>query len=98
MSSPTLVLSGVPRGSHLGPILFTYFINDISDCINSAKFLQLADDIKLYSEITCPMDSSKLQGNLDQVTEWSTANGLSINLSKSSILSFVKNRHSFVFD
>lgn len=94
-SRSVIVLSGEPQGSHLGPILFTYFINDICDCIKSANFLLFAYHIKLFSKITCPMNSSKLQGDLDRVMEWSKANGLSINLSN---LTLVKNRHPYAFD
>jgi hypothetical protein len=41
------VLSGIPQGSILGPTLFTIFINDISDDIQS--FCRIfADDTKAF--------------------------------------------------
>ena len=46
-SSPANVISGVPQGSVLGPVLFLLYINDITDSINSNIRL-FADDSILY--------------------------------------------------
>ena len=46
-SSRTDVLSGIPQGSILGPVLFTIFINDLSDEVNSICKI-FADDTKIY--------------------------------------------------
>ena len=48
LSEPQNVLSGVPQGSILGPLLFTLFINDISDGISDGTSMCLfADDTKI---------------------------------------------------
>ena len=46
-SDPVPVLSGVPQGSVLGPVLFLLFINDLPDNIRSSVRL-FADDCVLY--------------------------------------------------
>jgi len=37
----------VPQGRHLGPLLFTLFINDLSSIITHSRMLMYADDVKL---------------------------------------------------
>ena len=51
-SSICSVISGVPQGSVLGPVLFILFVNDITDCMADNVSVKLfADDAKIYSVI-----------------------------------------------
>ena len=56
-SDPVPVLSGVPHGSVLGPVLFLIFINGLPENIRSSVRL-FADDCVLYRNIKSPIDCS----------------------------------------
>ena len=60
------VLSGVPLGSVLGPILFLIYINDLEDDISS-KVLKFADDTKVFRKVTNDTDKLSLQDDLNKL-------------------------------
>ena len=62
------VLSGVPQGSVLGPILFLIYINYLEDDISS-KVLKFADDIKVFRKVTNDTDKQSLQDDLDKLVK-----------------------------
>lgn len=78
--------SGVPQGSILGPLLFIIYINELPALIKSHKNLY-ADDIKVSKIINTSEDVYNLQADLDTINVWCEANSLSVNASKSYLLS-----------
>lgn len=80
--------SGVPQGSHLGPILFAIFIDDLCYKFQYAEFLLYADDLKLFHRISSPTDVSRLQFDLTQLVTWCTQNGMELNVKKCETISF----------
>lgn len=76
------VISGVPQGSVLGPILFLIFINDICDNIESEINL-FADDTKIYN-----FDSDALQKDLKSLLDWAHKWGMEFNNDKCKVMHF----------
>ena len=63
------VLSGVPQGTVLGPLLFYLYINDISSDIES-QIKPFADDCVCYREIKDEEDTIKFQRDIDRLGSW----------------------------
>ena len=80
-SDPVPVLSGVPQGSVLGPVLFLIFINDLPDNIRSSVRL-FADDCVFYRNINSPKDCEILQEDLNSLARWETDWQIKFNVAK----------------
>ena len=64
------VVSGIPQGSILGPILFTLFVNDIPSQLQSI-IAMYADDTKLFASIISDNPTNTLISDLKLLEEWS---------------------------
>ena len=80
-SDPVPVLSGVPQGSVLGPVLFLIFINDLPDNIRSSVRL-FADDCVLYRNIKTLTDCQILQDDLNSLGQRETDWQMKFNVAK----------------
>ena len=63
------VLSGLPQGSVLGPVLCVCYINDMPEAIVSFIFMY-ADDTKIFRNTDNEGDRQMLQRDLDQLVNW----------------------------
>ena len=83
-SDPVPVLSGVPQGLVLGPILFLIFINDLPDNIKPSVCL-FADDCVLYRNIHSLQDCLILQEDLDSLGLWEADWQMKFNVCQMSL-------------
>lgn len=90
LSSPKCITSGVPQGSHLGPLLFIAFINDLIEKLRNPCSLY-ADDLKLFSIIRNILDSISLQSDIEILKKWSQVNGMLLNVEKCFVITFTTN-------
>ena len=82
------MLSGVPQGSILGPLLFLLFINDLPQSVRSSSMLLFADDVKCFHPIANPSDCSLLQEDIVRLLDWSNKWKLHFNISKCALVRF----------
>ena len=82
------VLSGVPQGSVLGPILFPIFVNDLPDSILSSQMTLFADDTKCFKSVHSSLNSYSLQQDIHRLSLWSGQWTLYFNEQKCVVMSF----------
>ena len=80
-SDPAEVISGVPQGTVLAPLLFLCFINDLPDHISSSVRLY-ADDVILYRAIHSEENCHHLQQDLHTLEEWANKWDMLFNIQK----------------
>ena len=86
-SSEIPVLSGVPQGSILGPLLFVLFLNDIVDGLGSGtNIMMYADDTKIWRQIDSYDDHIIIQRDIDYLLDWAIRNKMKFHSSKCKVL------------
>ena len=87
-SAPRSVISGVPQGSVLGPLLFLVLIGDIDKNIATSFLSSFADDTRIGIGINSIRDVACLQSDLQTVYKWSVDNNMQFNSDKFELLRY----------
>ena len=81
------VISGVPQGTVMGPLLFLLFINDLPSVLDPATQCRLfADDCLIYRSINSISDQVTLRKDLEALYEWGMTWGLKFNVDKCKMM------------
>ena len=84
-SKDSNVLSGVPQGTVLGPLLFLIYIADIGEKVTSTIKVYV-DDTKLKKSIKTETDVEHLQEDLETLYTWAEKNNMKFNGTKFQLL------------
>ena len=97
-SYPSDVISGVPQGSVLGPLLFLLYTQDTSSVLSYSSVLYFADDTKLKIPIKSQEDCENLQSDLYSVYQWADRNKMVLNGEKFKLLRYSATGNSQDYD
>ena len=91
VSAPRPVISGVPQGSVLGPLIFLILIADIDEDILHALIASFADDTRATKGLKSELDAADLQNDLFRIYQWSERNNMEFNAIKFELMRYGRN-------
>lgn len=97
ISQKISVTSGVPQGSHIGPLLFVMFVNDVVKFLPECNILMFADDFKIYASGKEYHNFHCLNMYLQKFHQWCSKNYLLLNVNKCSVISFSRRISPLVY-
>ena len=89
------VLSGVPQGSVIGPLLFLIYINDLPDEVKATVRL-FADDTMMYMTVSSENDANTLQHDLDKLAAWEEKWMMKFHPQKCSVLRITRKKSPYI--
>ncbi|MEL7309564.1 MAG: reverse transcriptase domain-containing protein, partial [Pseudomonadota bacterium] len=95
-SSYVKVLSGVPQGSVLGPILFALVIDSLTPLCDNSLMFKYADDVTILHCIRS-ISEDHLQNEWDHLESWSASQGLFLNFEKSFVMNCITKKSLQLF-
>jgi hypothetical protein len=90
-SDSSKVISGVPQGSVLGPLIFLILIGDINEEILYSILRSFADDTRISKGIKSLSDTNNLQDDLNSIYNWASKNNMSFNANKFELIRYTTN-------
>ena len=85
-SLTAIILSGMPQGTVLGPLLFIIFINDMQLCVTGSIIRFFADDTRILWHIFNMVDTEILQQDLNSVVRRAKCNNMALHEDKFELL------------
>jgi len=89
LSEALPLVSGIPQGSIMGPLLFTIYVNDLSNVPRNCSTECYVDDTKIYMSFNvkdCDDAVAAVNEDLHNIRNWCFQNGLLLNPEKTKLI------------